>query len=112
MYSFPQLTRNTLWRKFAWVGAIIFEGNLWWGCNCPGGQFSGGQFPSEAIIRGAIFLGGNWARTIFDEFYEISPNSYFLFYSSYFAKYSLTAVFKANFELNGCFLIYALLNSS
>ena len=48
MYSFPQFTRITLWGKFAWVGAIIFERNF----------MVRGQFSSEAIVRGAII---QWA---------------------------------------------------
>ena len=36
------------------MGAIIYEGNF-----MVRGQLSGGQFPSGAIVRGAIFLGGN-----------------------------------------------------
>ena len=38
---------------------------------------------------------------IFDDFYEIFSNSCFLVYSSNFTKFSWTAVFKVNFELNG-----------
>ena len=141
MYSFPQFTGTTLWGKFAWVGEIIFWRNILWGCNSPGGKFflggGGGSFPwgqlsLVAIVRAAIFLRGSCPRTKFDEFYEISPNSCFLVYSSnfvkfcewllfkgcflvyssYFIKHSLTAVFKVNFELNGCFVIYAIRNSS
>ena len=37
MHSFPQFTRSTLWGEFAWVGAIIFEGNF-----LVRGQFSSG----------------------------------------------------------------------
>ena len=140
MYSFPQFTGTTLWGKFAWVGEIIFWRNILWGCNSPGGKFffwgGGGSFPRGqlslvAIVRAAIFLRGSCPRTKFDEFYEISPNSCFLVYSSnfvkfcewllfkgcflvyssYFIKHSLTAVFKVNFELNGCFVIYAIRNS-
>ena len=49
MHSFPQFTRGTLWREFAWVGAIIFEGNF-----VVRGQLSRGQFSLGAIIQGAI----------------------------------------------------------
>ena len=45
MRSFPQLTRSTLWGEFVWVGAIIYGWKLRWG-----GQLSGGQFSSGAIV--------------------------------------------------------------
>ena len=56
MLSFLQFTRCTLWREFAWVGAIIFERNF-----MLRGQFSGGgrQFSSEAIIVWGNYLGGS-----------------------------------------------------
>ena len=55
MHGFPQFTLSTRWGEFAWVGTIIFEGN-----SMVSGQFSGCQFSSGAIVRRAIFLGGNW----------------------------------------------------
>ena len=111
-------------------GAILQGANFFFGGR--GVSFSRGQLSLIAIVRAAIFLRGNCPRTKFDEFYEISPNSCFLVYSSnfikfcewllfkscflvyssYFIKHSLTTVFKVNFELNGCFVIYAIRNSS
>ena len=123
------------WEKL-FSGEIYCEGAILQGANfffCGGGaSFPRGQLSLIAIVRAAIFLRGNCPRTKFDEFYEISPNSCFLVYSSnfvkfcewllfkgcflvyssYFIKHSLTAVFKVNFELNGCFVIYAIRNSS
>ena len=110
-------------------GAILQRANFFFG---GGGSFPRGQLSLVAIVRAAIFLRGSCPRTKFDEFYEISPNSCFLVYSSnfvkfcewllfkgcflvyssYFIKHSLTAVFKVNFGLNGCFVIYAIRNSS
>ena len=50
MHSLPQFTRSTRWGEFAWVGAIIFEGNFTVSGefsalqdNCPGGNFPRGQ---------------------------------------------------------------------
>ena len=111
-------------------GAILQGANFFFGGR--GVSFPRGQLSLIAIVRAAIFLRGNCPRTKFDEFYEISPNSCFLVYSSnfikfcewllfkscflvyssYFIKHSLTTVFKVNFELNGCFVIYAIRNSS
>ena len=123
------------WEKL-FSGEIYCEGAILQGANFFGGGMGGsfplGQLSLIAIVRAAIFLRGNCPRTKFDEFYEISPNSCFLVYSpnfikfcewllfkscflvysSYFIKHSLTAVFKVNFELNGCFVIYAIRNSS
>ena len=111
-------------------GGILRGANFFFGGG--GGSFPRGQLSLVAIVRAAIFLRGSCPRTKFDEFYEISPNSCFLVYSSnfvkfcewllfkgcflvyssYFIKHSLTAVFKVNFELNGCLVIYAIRNSS
>ena len=69
------------------MGAIIFKGNfmmrtqfsgrrgqfssgvivreaIYLGDNFPGGNHPGGNFPGEAIMRGAIFLGGNCPDTV------------------------------------------------
>ena len=81
MHSFTQFTHSTVWGEFVWVGMIIFGVNF-----MVRGQFSGGQFSSGAIVRGAIirgaiiqgtiirggaiFVGGNYPRTVllFDVF--------------------------------------------
>ena len=47
MLSFPQFTRSALREEFAWVEAIIFEGDL-----MVRKQFFGGQFSSVVIVRG------------------------------------------------------------
>ena len=41
MHIFTHFTRSTRLGEFAWVGAIMVSG-----------QFSGGQFSSEAAVRG------------------------------------------------------------
>ena len=56
MHSFPQFTRSTLWREFALVGAIIFEGNF-----MVRREIVRGKFSSGATVRGAMIFGGNWS---------------------------------------------------
>ena len=57
MHSFLQFTRSALWGEFAWMGAIIFEGNF-----MVRGQLSGGQFSLGAIFLGGNCTGGNFPR--------------------------------------------------
>ena len=61
MHSFPQFTRSTLWGEFAWVGAIIFEGNFLVRWQFSSGQLSGGgeggQLSTGEIVQGAIIRG-------------------------------------------------------
>ena len=57
MHSFLQFTRSALWGEFAWMGAIIFEGNF-----MVRGQLSGGHFSLEAIFLGGNCTGGNFPR--------------------------------------------------
>ena len=59
MHSFPQFTCSTLWGEFAWVGAIIFEGNFLVRGQFSSGQLSGGggQLSMGEIVQGAIIRG-------------------------------------------------------
>ena len=65
MHSFPQFTRSTLWGEFAWVGAIIFEGNFLVRWQFSSGQLSGGgrggSYPRGKLSRGQL-SGGQSSR--------------------------------------------------
>ena len=66
MHSFPQFTRSTLWGEFAWVGAIIFEGNFLVRGQFSSGQLSGGggQLSTGEIVQGAIIRGQSSRRQL------------------------------------------------
>ena len=87
IHSFLKFTRSTLWGEFAWMGAIIFEGNymvwrqlprgqfslgaIFLGDNCTGGSFSQGKLfggnylGGGAIIQGVIIQGASIRGAIF-----------------------------------------------
>ena len=55
MHSFPQFTRSILWGNLLEWEQFFLGGNF-----IVRGQFSGGQFPSEAIILGGNCPGDNY----------------------------------------------------
>ena len=72
MHSFPQFTCSTLWGEFAWVGAIIFEGNFLVRGQFSSEQLSGGQSSRRQLSRGEQFSsGGNCPKTKENSYEEV-----------------------------------------
>ena len=72
MHSLTQFTRSTRWGEFAWVGAIIFEGNFMVSAGLSVNILSAGDKSPVQIAAGDLlpalgFLGGlyNFCNYIF-----------------------------------------------